>query len=130
MILPPRHPLLTLRSVALELLAAEPFILPPAGLADGFVARITQLCAEADFRPRVSHQAHQLSTTAEKLLPPSSPRHAAESVRSSHQITLTPAASRSPYALCGGLPLFGPSCRMVTDCARGRERKNQLFIWC
>ena len=63
-ILPPRHPLLTLRTVALELLAAEPFILPPAGLADGFVARITQLCAEADFRPRVSHQAHQLSTAA------------------------------------------------------------------
>jgi len=63
-ILPPRHPLLTLRSVALELLAAEPFILPPAGLADGFVARITQLCAEADFQPRVSHQAHQLSTAA------------------------------------------------------------------
>jgi DNA-binding transcriptional LysR family regulator len=63
-ILPPRHPLLTLRTVALELLAAEPFILPPAGLAEGFVARITQLCAEADFRPRVSHQAHQLSTAA------------------------------------------------------------------
>ena len=63
-ILPPRHPLLTLRTVALELLAAEPFILPPANLAEGFVARITQLCAEADFRPRVSHQAHQLATAA------------------------------------------------------------------
>ncbi|HEX5676424.1 MAG TPA: LysR substrate-binding domain-containing protein [Alcanivorax sp.] len=63
-ILPPRHPLLSLRTVALELLAAEAFILPPASLADGFVGRITRLCAEADFRPRVSHQAHQLSTVA------------------------------------------------------------------
>ncbi len=63
-ILPPRHPLLTLRTVALEVLAAEAFVVPPAGLAAGFVARITQLCAEADFRPRISHQAHQLSTAA------------------------------------------------------------------
>ncbi len=63
-VLPPRHPLLALRTVALELLASEPFILPPATLADGFVARIADLCAQADFQPRVSHQAHQLATIA------------------------------------------------------------------
>jgi len=63
-VLPPRHPLLSLRSVALELLASEAFIMPPATLAHDLAARIISLCAEADFRPRVSHRAHQLPTVA------------------------------------------------------------------
>eukprot|EP00967_Tisochrysis_lutea_P007806 scaffold9330_cov32-Tisochrysis_lutea.AAC.3 len=42
-------------------------------------------------------------------------RQASASVRSSHQSTFTPAASRSPYARCASLKLGpAPSCRMVT----------------
>lgn len=63
-VLPPGHPLLTLDTVALQLLASEGFIMPPPATADGFADRVMALCEQADFLPRVTHQAYQLPTIA------------------------------------------------------------------
>lgn len=61
-VLPPHHRLLNHDNVALEQLAGESFIMPPRDRSGELVDQIIMLCEQADFRPRISHEAYQLST--------------------------------------------------------------------
>lgn len=60
--LPPGHPLLAADRVALERLAGETFIMPPRWRSGGLVRQILTLCEQADFVPRIGHEAYQLDT--------------------------------------------------------------------
>lgn len=56
--LPRAHPLAQQVTVAVEALAAEPFVLWPAREGQGFHAQVIRVCAEAGFSPRVVQEAH------------------------------------------------------------------------
>ncbi len=55
--LPSDHPLATRRSVALEQLAHEPFVLCPRTHAPGYLDLLMRLCLDAGFHPHVTQEA-------------------------------------------------------------------------
>ncbi|GGW70821.1 LysR family transcriptional regulator [Streptomyces lucensis JCM 4490] len=61
-VLPSGHPLAARRSVPLEHLAGEPFVLLPRAVGPRLYDRITGLCETAGFTPRVSQHAVEWQT--------------------------------------------------------------------
>ncbi|ARQ70095.1 LysR family transcriptional regulator [Streptomyces marincola] len=61
-VLPASHPLAARRSVPLGLLADSPFVLLPRAVGPELHDRITGLCAEAGFTPRVAQRAVEWPT--------------------------------------------------------------------
>lgn len=63
--LPASHPAAGRRTVRLELLASDPFVLFAQGASPDYYARIVALCHDAGFHPRVQHEVrHWLSVVA------------------------------------------------------------------
>ncbi|WP_369394121.1 LysR family transcriptional regulator [Streptomyces sp. CG1] len=61
-VLPTAHPLAAQRAVSLAQLAGEPFVLLPRAVGPQLYDRITGLCEEAGFTPRISQDAVEWQT--------------------------------------------------------------------
>ncbi|MEV6112951.1 LysR family transcriptional regulator [Streptomyces sp. NPDC052109] len=61
-VLPTAHPLAARRTVPLERLAGEPFVLLPRAVGPRLYDRITGLCEEVGFSPRISQHAVEWQT--------------------------------------------------------------------